>query len=245
MNLDLVVDTDSASRFMRDLWRDQLPFATSRAINQTAVHFQAEQRQHMVSIFNVRRPTFVLRAVKVKPFSTKRLLRARVMIDPPGGRKRADILTKFESQTEKTPFSGSRIAIPTDNVPRTPAGVVRKRWRPKNLNLRGHGSGSRALPGKGHMVLVGDKKTVAFLKPGGRGGIFERDGPDLIPLYWFAPRVRIRPNLRFVHNARSAVRRRWERNFTSAFNESIRTARVRGPSFSSVGRLTGGLRLAG
>ncbi len=238
MNLDLT-DTQHASRFMRDLWRDQLPFATSKEINRTALDFQGTQRHRMVSIFNVRRPTFVLRAVKIKPFSTKRLLRARVLIDPPGGRKRADILTKFESDTQKTPFSGSRIAIPTDNVPRTPAGVIRKRWRPKALNLRGHGSGSRALPGKGHMVLVGDRKTVAFLKPGGRGGIFERDGPDLVPLYWFAPRVRIRPNLRFVHTARRTIRQRWERNFTRAFNESVRTARVRGPSFAGIGRLAG------
>ncbi|MGE0456424.1 MAG: hypothetical protein AB7I13_00250 [Vicinamibacterales bacterium] len=224
--LELQVDADHAAAAMRAIWQDQLPFATSSAINRTALDFQKAQRAHQASIFRIRRPAFVQNAVKIKPFSSKKSLAARVMIDPPGGQARADILTKFETDTQKFPFRGTRLAVPTDNVPRTGAGIVKKGWRPKDLGLSAHGSGSRALPGKGHMVLKGKRRTVAFLRPGGRGGIFERDGDELVPLYWFVPSVPIKPTLHFESNTKRTVERQWASNFTTAFDRAINTARA-------------------
>ena len=234
MDPDIIVDTAPASAAMRAIWSDQIPFSLSTGINNTAKDVQTRQRAHQRSIFEVRRPSFVDRAVKIKPFAKKRSLAARIMVDPPGGQARADVIGKFERNREKRPFSGSRLAIPSDNVPRTAGGIIKKRWRPRNFKLRPHGRGSRVLPGKGHAVMVGDPKIVAFFKPSGRGGIFERDGPDLVHLYTFVARVPIRPNLQFVANARRVAGQVWEVNFTRAFKRAVNTATTSGPN---VGRL--------
>jgi hypothetical protein len=53
-------------------------------------------------------------AVKITHFSTKYEgdLYLTMGIHPPGGDERADILTKFETETQKTPFRGSHVVVP-------------------------------------------------------------------------------------------------------------------------------------
>lgn len=209
------------------IFKDQLPYVLKTAINETAKGFQRLQMEHMARTFTVRRPGFVLRSVKIKPFATKTRLYADVQIDPPGGQARADILTKFEDQTVKTPFSGRSIAIPTSNVPTTGSGIISKKWRPGELfaNATQHGQG-RAIGTKGN-VFLGKHKTILIKKPGGRGVILERDYDDLITLYVLRPRVRIKPDLHFQRNARQTVTRDFEKHFTRVWNQALRTARKR------------------
>lgn len=210
----------------RWIYKDQIPFASSKAINETAKDFQKAQRQHMSRIFTIRRPWFVLRAVKIKPWAHKRRLWAEVSIDPPGGQKRADILTKFETQRWKTPFRGNVLAVPTDEVPTTGAGIIRKPYRPKQLFRAAaqHGRG-RAIGTKGN-VWKGKKRTVLIRKPGGRGWIFQRQPAEgLTLLYTLVPRVRITPELHFHRIARRTVDANYPRHFAREFNKAIRTAR--------------------
>ena len=231
--MDILVTTNASEvgDFARAMYSDQLPFVMSTAINNTAKDFQTVQREHMESTFTIRRRGFTLSGVKIKPFSSKRTLFARVSIDPPGGSARADILTKFEEDTVKEPYRGTRIAIPTSNVPRSPGGVIRKDWRPKALNLtQDHGAATKAWTkgGSGTMhrlVYRGDRKTFAILKPGGRGTIFERDGDEILALYQFKPRVSITPDLQFIENATKTVDKRFGVHFSTAFDRAVRTAR--------------------
>ncbi len=95
------------------------------------------------------------------------------------------------------------------------------------------------MPGKGHMVLTGKKRTVAFLRPGGRGGIFQRQGAELVPIYWFVPSVRIKPELQFVKTIERTVQQRFDSNFVTAFDAAIKSAKA--PSQSSWVRLGGSL----
>src|SRR5690606_28752997 len=73
----------------------QIPFATARALNRTALEFQAEQRAHQLRAFNVRRKQWVERNVKMRrsDFARQDTLVATVRIEAPGSdRSRDDIL---------------------------------------------------------------------------------------------------------------------------------------------------------
>lgn len=229
LELEVESNAEDVSAYARKIYEDQLPFATAKAINATALSFQKQQQKHMEDIFTVRRPRFTLRAVKIKPFAYKRRLWARVQIDPPGGRERADILTKFETDRFKVPFSSSRLAVPTENVKRTPTGVVRKRYRISEMNLEPTGTG-KVFSQKGRVAVgsVGARTVVAIRKAGGRGGIFMRTrSGESLPLYWFVPRVPIKPELDFVDNATRVVTKEWDDHFFEAFSGAIRNARPR------------------
>ncbi len=223
--MDFVVDVNAApvSGFLRAVYSDQLPFINSRAVNFTALDFQKDEREHMGEVFTIRRKSFARQSVKIKPFASKAKPEARIAIDSPGGR--SDIFGKFESNTSKGPFRGRSIAVPTDNVPRTGAGIIRKGWRPAQLFAEAsqHGQG-RVLANRGD-VYLGAKHTLLIRKPGGRGTIFRRVNGELVPLYQLVPSVRIDPELRFHEIARETVTKRWEANFTKAFDSAMRTAR--------------------
>lgn len=201
------------------LFRDQIPFSTSRAINATAKDFQRVQRRHMADEFEVRRKRFVEGAVKIKPFATKRRLEAVVSIDPPGGKARADILTKFESAREKFPYSGNTIAVPVD-VRRTASGLVSRPLRPGNLGLH-HVAGR---------MSKGDRRTFAIRDgEGGTGAIFQRFGrrgaTSIRILYLLVKRVPIDPGLDFYENAERVVAREFQGHFDREFTNAVRTAR--------------------
>lgn len=218
---------DGANRFVKTVFRDQIPFATSVAINRTALAFQEDQRQRMADIFTIRRKRFMERSVKIKPFARKHSLEAKIQIDaPPAGPKKDDIFAKFETDSHKTPFRGRSVAVPTEHVSRTPTGVIRKGWRPKELLEGGtqHGEG-RVFKKRGN-VFRGNKRTFLVRRPGGRGTIFQRKrGGDVVPLYQLVPRVSLPPDLEFVETATKTVAREWDDQFARAFDFAIRTAR--------------------
>lgn len=231
--IELDVRTAEPSAFLRAVWSDQVPYVTARSINLTAMDFQKAQRAHQEDIFTIRRKAFVQGAVKIKPFANKTSLSARVSIDPPGGQARANILTKFQADTQKLPFRGSRLAVPTPNVPRGASGIIPKQWRPRNLGL---GSRARVFSSKGRDVVSGKRGVVAILKPGGKGMIFQREESGRLKvLYWLTPRVRIRPNLRFFQIGEQTIASRWVPNFDKTFSETMSRDRVRvGASFGAM-----------
>ena len=223
MNVSVEFPAEEVSRYAAKVFDDQMPFATARALNGVALKFQGNQRERQYQVFTIRRKQFADRSVKIKPFATKIRQEVRVAVDSPGGR--SDIFGKFEDQTSKTPFRGKSIAVPTTNVPRTAAGVIRKGWRPKDLldGAAQHGVG-RVFQSKGN-VYRGKKKTFLVRKPGGKGTIFERDGAELLPLYQLVPRVRISPDLQFVDTANKTVNAEWVNQFGIAFDRATKTAR--------------------
>lgn len=198
------------------LFRDQVPFALSQAINDVAKEAQTVQRAHQRRVFTVRRPQFVDRAVKIRPFSTKRSPVAVLRIEPPGGRARADILTKFEDQTVKRPRDGRSIAVPS-KVKRTAAGIVRKAERPSALELRGSG---RVLRGARGTYLIRTPRGGVIIQRSGRRGAKQSR-----VLYYLEPEVRIRPDLDFVENITRVVGARFEDRFSARFDLAVRTAR--------------------
>lgn len=222
MDIDVDIDTAEFNRFLVRLHRDQLPFATSVAINRTAKDFQEAQREHIHDVFTVRRKRWVDRSVKIKPFATKRRLMAKVGIHPPGGDERADILTKFESGGIKRPQGGRSLAVP-DEVKRTKTGFIGKRQRPKAFDFELWGRGPEAT------VYRGRRRAFMIRYPDGEGFIFRRTGRGagsrMRLLYTFTPQARIDPLLEFFETAEEIIQSRFDENFADAFAHAMDTAR--------------------
>lgn len=228
MNVTVDVRTAGLSEWARYVGAEQIPRATYLAINRTAEEFQRAQRAHMADVFTIRRPTFLRQSVKIKPFARKDSWSATIKIDSPGGR--SDIFAKFETDRTKTPFSGRSIAVPTENVPRTGAGIIKKGWTPKELfhTVRLKKGATRAARTSGYGVagLFGEKNTLLIRYPGAsRGTIYLRKGDDLVTLYQLVPRVKIDPELNFESTARRTIQERWAVNFTGFFDSAARAAR--------------------
>lgn len=222
MPIEFRVDTNASevSRFMRSIWSDQVPFVTSKAINETAKLFQSFQVKHQFRLFDVRRTSFIRRSVKIKPFSTKRRLWADVSIDPPGGQAQADIIFKFESDIRKRPRDGGHIAVPIEA--KRKSGNVPKNLKPRALRLQAHGGGG--------LVFRGERRT--FLIRTNQGGLlFQRVGRGARSrtkvLFSLEDQVPISPDLNFVFNARRVVDRDFVRIFDRVFDEVIRTESLR------------------
>lgn len=228
MNVTVDVRTAELSEWARFMAAEEIPRATYLAINRTAEEFQTAQRKHMADVFKIRRPTFLKQSVKIKPFARKDSWSATIKIDSPGGR--SDIFAKFETDRTKSPFSGRSIAVPTENVPRTGAGIIRKGWTPKELfhevRLKKGATRSAKTAAYGTAGLFGEKGALLIRQPGAtRGTIFLRKGNDLVILYQLVPRVKIDPELDFVATAERTIRDRWAVNFTGFFNAATRTVR--------------------
>ncbi len=225
----LIVRTNAAqvSRTMRRIFADQLPFAAAKAINDTAKEAQSRQRAGMADRFTIRRPSFVNRAVKIKPFANKRHLSATIQIEPPGGQQRADILTRHEEAHEREPRSGQALVVPLEIRPNIRA-VVKKRDRPKAFAF----THVRTTSG-GVQIYEGRRRTFMVRMPDGSGWILQRTGPGrwgslfhgTRVLYVLRPTVPIEARLEFIATITKAVDETFPRNFERAFARAMKTAR--------------------
>jgi hypothetical protein len=224
VNIRIETNAVELSRFMRELFRDQRPEAARRGVRYTALDFQKAQREHQRSVFVVRRPLFVDRAIKITTFPTKAEPVAIIKVDPPGGQARADVLTAHEIGGTKEPGPGHRAkAVPQAAQP-SPTQIVPKRLRPKQLGF------TRVDKGGGEFqVFRGRLRTFMIRRPDGSGVILQRIGrgrSDVRTLFILEPGgVEIDARLQFHENAVETVDRVAAANMAKAWDEVLRTAR--------------------
>lgn len=234
MKISVTTNALDVSGFMRDLMRDQLPFATAQAVRRTALDFQDAQRQHQRNVFTVRNSTFLDRAVKIRDWPTKQDPTAIVRIEPPGGRKRAHMILDHE-EGERSPGPGSR-AYPAALDARPSRGsVVPKRLHPRALKFKKMLEAGAQDPGNVGYVQVfrGKDRTFMIRYRDGSGFIFQRTGRGITGtfagtrLLWvLVPGgVELPGNLDFRANAQKVVERVWGRNMGEAWDRALRTAR--------------------
>lgn len=214
MNIRVQVDTKELVRRMGAL-AQKAPQALANGINKTAEELQRVQRESQRRAFTVRRPQFVDRAVKIKPFARRNSLFAIVMIDPPGGQDRASILTQHEQGGQKHARSGSRVAVPIE-ARRNKSDIVQKGQRIRALNL--HKEGGR---------IIGARRT--FMVKGPNPAVLQRVGKGkrskVRVLYSLERSVPLRPRLHFKQNAERVVRQSFARNSEAGIIEAIERAR--------------------
>lgn len=214
----------------------QLPFATSKALNDVAVAFQEAQRTHMRETFIVRRPQFLTQAVKVTHFAKKDRLFAEVAISAPGGRD--DIFEKFEQGGTKKPARGGRhlaIPIPGSPVKRSARSIVPDALRPGALRTSAeYRTFIRRIPGGLGLFGVDRAAEEAYLAQL-RSATFGKDGrvqrvrqpkaaqPRL--LYFLPSSAPIPRELHFVDTANRVVDGVWAFAFERRWLEATRSAR--------------------
>ena len=250
INLSVQHNIKDVIRRLERVQRDQIPFATSLAINNTAKLIQAEERAALLRRFQVRRRQWVERNVKIIRFSNKRdvPIHAIVGIEAPGDPSRSDILGKFEKGGTKRPKDGKRLAVP-DEVRRGKMAVVPKSRRPKAFDFKRHGSGP------GVEVYRGESRTFMIRRSDGTGGIYQRTGRqgrkrkdgtrgkgagrrlasdigtrkvrdmNVRTLYRFTPQAKIDSRLRFEETARGTIQAQFARTFEEAFQRAIDAGR--------------------
>ena len=221
--IKILFDIPALKGILSDTANEQIPYAASRALNDTALAGQEDQRQGMRARFRVKRPDFLDRSVKIPRFSTKRdaPLQITVMIDP-NPNSRGPLWDKFEPGGTKTATRGQSVAVP---MAIARGGIVPDGMRPKQLKL--HASGRR---------VIGDQRTF-LLEYSGRRGIFQRTGPkqgDVRLLYWLTPSVPIPASLQFGQTLTpDMLRELFALNFEVRFAEAMRTAKPRPGSSGS------------
>lgn len=199
---------------MTGIAEEQIPYATSRALNDTTTDAQAAIRTGMKSggEFLIRRD-WVLDQIRVPKFSNKNDDPMRTVLDVS---EKADFLDKFEQPGTKTSRVGSHVAVPIMARP-SRGSIIMDGLRPKNLHLQRVGRAIR-----------GDQRTFLVRLKSGREGIFQRVGPrkdDVQLLYWLTPSTPIPGILHFETTAERTIEKMWETNFRRRFDEAMRSAR--------------------
>lgn len=215
-------------RRVQRLVREQMPFAISVAINDTVKEIQKEQRARMQSVFEIRQKTFVERSVKIKPFATKRRLRATIAIDAPGGR--SDIIARHEVAHEREPLDGRSLLVPIirGQTAHGLPGGARRTGRGARPGVRELGLKELPVRSGDRRIYRGQKRTFMIREADGSGMILRRRrkgghgtfaGVEL--LYLLVPRVDIQARLGF----RATVRRVLDSDyFSRALRQALRRA---------------------
>jgi hypothetical protein len=206
-----------AEKWMRQMegGEKQLPFAMSKALNETATDFQTAERNVIASRFTLRRPDFIKRTIKIERgnFATKANLRAIVNVD-----EKRDLLSKFEKGGDKQPREGRSIAIPVE-ARRNKSDIVTKGNRPKAYQLQQVSAN----------VAKGLKRTFLIRSADGKGALFQRVGrgknSTIRNLFSFKSRVPIPKRLSFHDTARKTALTQWPKNMLKAFENAMRTAK--------------------
>lgn len=194
------VKSDIAA-FRRQLRRDQrrqIPFAVSRAINETA--FDVRRRiigPTWARAFTVRNRRFPAAAFRVAK-ATKRHLTASVFDRL--GRASLDLHATGGIKRPR----GRHIAVPRGAIKRTATGKVGKARRPAAVLARAN---------------------VFRRRLGAREYILQRTRKGLRPLYLLISRARIAKRFRFAEDARRVVERRFRRRLFVSLGKALRTAR--------------------
>jgi len=230
LRIDMAGLTESITSF-----QDQIPFATSLALNRVANAAQQAERAGIGERFTIRRP-WVLQGVKIenRDRATKRNLEVTIGIDA-----QRSFLSKFEAGGIKVPLAGGKsIAVPEQGVRPDISSIVPKSKRPRAFNF------VRRTPRRpsGFTVYEGSQRTFFIQQADGSGLIFQRTGKgrgardrnatsssghddNLKILYVTTPHVRIPAELEFATTIQRVVREQFAQIFAQAFEEAKASAR--------------------
>jgi hypothetical protein len=211
LTVRMQLDINPALRQFSTLERDQLPFATSLALNNLAMSAQAAIRTHYQTAFTLRRPDFIEKqGAKIMQFATKRDPAAVLGIDP-----KADFLTKFETGGQR-PKRGTHIAIPS-LVRRNKRDIVTRGNRPRSLISR---LGQKKGAGGVFVDRTEEGRQPGVYQRTGRGG---RVGLKL--LYAFETSAILPASLQFIQTAQRVAETEWPTIFEAALDQALRTSR--------------------
>tara|TARA_B100001741_G_C16398803_1_gene525979 strand:- start:44 stop:724 length:681 start_codon:yes stop_codon:yes gene_type:complete len=221
MGISLTIDQDlkGFDRFLNN-YRDQLPFATSKAINDTASNKQGGDIKTALNkgtISAFQRPVkFTQNAFKVKR-STKRNLVAHIFAVDEVGKDRARYL-RFGVKGGARPAKGYErffSGLPND-------GTVNAYFIPSQIKVDGFGNVTRANLKKVSAAVQNNKAFIGTPRNSSRPpGIYERDGNKLITRF---VSVSTKPTYTGRFNIEAIAEKVIQRRFNEYFNKAMKKA---------------------
>lgn len=231
--MEIRVDGRDAQSWFGSMFREQLPFAQSLAMNRTGKAVQDAIRLGIGTRFTVRR-AWVLDGIQITHFSDKHdsPMRVTIELDPARG-----FLAKFEAGGVKSGSAAVPIAIPSTALRPNLAYVPPLQLYPKNLRLIPRRGVTGIVPAKHHLTARGvdqikGKERTFVLDQTMFGvrvtGVYQRTGPgphDIRLLWTYKDRIPIPARLRFEATALDTVMTAWPSIYAEAFRQAVRTAK--------------------
>lgn len=232
----ITANTAEAERFLDGLYTDQIPFAASLALNQTAKDVQRAEQQQIASNFVLRQASFNLRHVRIPRFSSKADVPLTITVEIG---ERGAYLKKFQAPGAKVaPDPGKPIAVPSSAIRPSFGDLPAREFYPTNLRLVARKGVTGILAAQRHMTrrgvvqLKGKRRTFVLDPTEHFGvktwGVYQRTGPrrgDVRLIWTYKHRIPIPRRLDFLGVGERVVAERWPENFANAFARAIRSAR--------------------
>lgn len=199
--IDISSDIEAAMTGVDNFWRQQIPFATSRALNSSIF----DVRRHIVQItypkaFEVRNPRFANVLFRVVQRAKKGDLEAVL-----GQALDRDNMGRHVTGGVKRGRAGGRVAIPAQPAKmRSKNGRIRKPMKPGALD---------------------GKRGVFAINKGGRKLIFRRGRNEIELLYTIVPSANIKKTFRYYEDAEKVALRVFPGHWSSSMNAAIRSSR--------------------
>lgn len=240
--IEIKVDTRDALKYLDNAQRQQIPFATSVALNRTAKHAQDDIKAEMVRVLDKPKP-YTLGGTFVRP-STKTVLEAIVGLkdQSAGGRPAGKYLqAQVGGGARKTTGYESALsalgALPKGMRAIPAKGAKLDRYG--NLNqaqlteiMGALKAGVRVFKGKGkrtaatgYFVALASIPQTAHLAPGIYYRVERAGQSAIIPVLIFADSAQYQPRLNVVKTVQRSAQRHFNKEFGAALARALSTAR--------------------
>lgn len=250
VSLGITVDTKAIEREFTKLQREQVPFATALAINNTLKRAQQAVRASLSTNFTIApsRRKFLERTIRIARdgWATKKKLVGRMDVGlgdkKYNARDRSFILGRYEEGGTRAADPSEPFYIPTEHLRKGPYDVPPMRMYPRALRLYARRDPAQVLPGqsrttrRGRVQRQGKRSTFIIdnSTPGRQSaslkqqGVYERYGPkrrDVRLLWAFRRQVQLKPRLRMLDTTRAVHAQYFDAEFGAAMDRALATAR--------------------
>lgn len=207
LSLNVKSNIKEFTRGLTNIQKQQVPFATARALTRTAQACQKDIGEAIPKIFNTTKKWWLKQqptGVKITP-AKKADLEAVVYT-------RAYFANLQEKGGIKTPYQGGGILVPTENVPKYG---------------RKSGGAAKLIAGKKIMRRGGKPGGSPFLTmKSGHKGIFRRKSKKAVELlYTLVPRASIAAHFGFAAMAYQSALKHFKDEFYKSLQAALKTAR--------------------
>jgi len=220
ITLDGIPSVDKSLKLMAD-FSDQLPYATSVAMNNTLLEMQKGEINNIREKFTVRKNWFkpgMATGVNLK-FASKQKLEGRIY-------NRARFVVGHEEGEQRTAEGNPMIAVPQKvNLGLDKQQIIPKNKRPKALV----GKSLEDKLGKLKRNTLRRVRTFEATMPSGQSGIWQRLTNGRLPirlLYAYKKVAKIRKVLAFIPTGLSIYEKKYKKMFGDALGKAIATRRL-------------------
>ena len=231
MGIELTIDQDlkGFDRFLNN-YKDQLPFASSNAINKTAFDIRTALNKGTLGAFD--RPTNFTQKAFLVTKSKKNNLVAHTFAQDQAGKDRARYLRYGVKGGQRIPKGFERYfaGLPNDGTIPSNSYFIPTSFQKKGFKLFDkHGNVTRSTLKRISKGIGGNPRGGFFIgtpanNPGKPPGIYRRSREKLFPFFIASTR---KPNYQSIFNieqiAGKVVQRRFNQHFDKAMSKAIET----------------------